>query len=377
MKGNAASRTALFSRIIFKTCLLRESSASSSMDRYLKTARQNFTHEFTTLGPAVCVLGRSGIGKTWTVHAALDPCIELTADTLRSKQETLGFLERIHGTHTPVILDEYETVQDLVGIREIKGPPTHGLFVVVSQIPVKFDFEIVTYHFPVPTPEKIASLFPDADNAVIRACRGDLRYVMQSLTLESDAKDEFIGTRDLMERLVSKTSTVRPFDVSDRSIHEPGNVLAILHENYIDSKTADHARIVDTLSEACIFETKLYEGRWDLYDVYGFMGCFIPATQIGHTLKVPLRPGSVWTKHQSSCARGKKLEALSKRVSGKRLSMEEMHLLFLYAENEDVDVLREYGLLPQDLDTLNHINPFRKFKAKTLMNLKNDLRVSM
>ena len=52
-----------------------------------------------------------------------------------------------------------------------------------------------------------------------------------------------------------------------------------------------------------------------------------------------------------------------------------MHLLFLYAEHEDVDVLREYGLLPQDLDTLNHINPFRKFKAKTLMNLKNDLRV--
>ena len=120
MKGNAVSRIALFSSIIFNTCLLKESSVSSgSMDRYLKKSRDNFEHEFTKLGPAVCVLGKSGIGKSWTVHNAIDPCVELTAEILSSKRSTLAFLERIQGTNIPVILDEYESVQDLVGIREI------------------------------------------------------------------------------------------------------------------------------------------------------------------------------------------------------------------------------------------------------------------
>lgn len=373
MKGNAVSRIALFSNIIFKTCLLRESSVSSSMDRYLKKTEQNFTHEFTKLGPAVCVLGPSGIGKTWTVHDVLEPCVELTADVLRSKQDTVNFLERIRGTNIPVILDEYEVVQDLIGLREIKGPPTKGIFVVVSQIPVKFDFEIATYNFPVPTPAKIKALFPEASDTAIQKSRGDLRYVIQSLTLESDGKDEFTSTRDFLERLVSKTSKVRPVDAMCRSIHEPGNVLAILHENHIDSKTCDHALVLDTLSQACIFETKLYEGHWDLYDYYGVMGCFMPAHQIGHTLKVPLRPGSVWTKHQSACARAKKLEALAKRVPGERLTIEHMHLLFLYAEHENLEMLREHNLKPQDIDALNHINPFRKIKAKTLSYIKNGL----
>jgi hypothetical protein len=373
MKGNAVSRSALFSKIIFKTCLLRESSVSSSMDRFLKKTEHKSTHEFTKRGQVVCVLGRSGIGKTWAVHDALEPCIEITPDILRSKQETLGFLERIQGTNTPVILDEYEVVQDLIGVREIKGPPTNGLFVIVSQIPVKFDFEIETYSFPVPTPEKMKELFPEATDDAIQKSKGDLRYVIQSLVLASDEKDEFMGARDFIESLVATSSDAHPMSLSDRSIHEPGNIMAILHENYVDSKVCDHARVIDTLSEACIFETKLYEGHWDLYDYYNFQGCFTPATGIGHTLKLPLRPGSVWTKHQSACARAKKLEALSKRVPGKTLSMDEVLILYEYAERNNLDVLREYNLKPQDLDVLNHLSPLRKIKAKTLASLKKSL----
>lgn len=373
MKGNAVSRSALFSRIIFKTCLLRESSVSSSMDKFLKKHEYKFNYEFTTLGPAVCVLGRSGIGKTWAVHDALEPCVELTPEILRSKQETLGFLDRIRNTNIPVILDEYEVVQELIGMREIKCPPTHGLFVVISQIPVKFDFQIETYHFPVPTPAKMKALFPEASDEAIQGANGDLRHVIQSLVLTSDVKDEFMGTRDFLERLVSKTTDTRPMNMSDRSIHEPGNAMAILHENYVDSKTCDHARVIDALSEACIFETKMYEGHWDLYDYYNFQGCFIPATHIGHTLKAPLRPGSVWTKHQSACARAKKLEALARRLPGKTLSMDEILLLYEYAQKERTDVLQEYKLKPQDLDVLNHLSPFRNIKAKTLMQLKKSL----
>jgi len=374
MKGNAVSRTALFSRIIFNTCLLKESSVSSgSMDRFIKKPAQKFTHEFTSFGPAVCVLGKSGIGKTWTVHNTLDPCIELTADILNSKQSTLSFLEKIRGTDIPVILDEYETVQDLVGIREITGPPTNGLFVVVSQVPVKFDFEIHTYHFPVPDEETIRRIVPEVSDEVLKKCKGDLRYVLQSLTFESDEKDEFQGAREFIESLVSRNSDVNPVRYIGHPVHEPGNVTAILHENYTDSRTCKPAEIMESLSEAMIFESEIYRGNWDLYPYYNFLGCIQPAVQIGHALKLPLRPGSVWTKHQSACARAKRLEALSQRVQGKRLTMDEILLLHTYAQKGDIDVLKEYELKSQDLDVMNHLSLNNKIKPKDLAALKKSL----
>jgi hypothetical protein len=343
------------------------------MDRFVKKPTHNFEHEFTKLGRSVCVLGKSGIGKSWTVHNALDPCIELTSDILSSKQSTLSFLERIRGTNISVILDEYETVQDLVGIREITGPPTNGFFIVVSQIPVKFDFEIHTYHFPVPDEETIRRIAPGVSDEVLKKCRGDVRYALQSLTFKSDEKDEFQGARDFIESLVTKTSSVNPMNFVGHAIHEPGNVTAILHENYPDSKTCDPAEVMESLSQAMIFETKIYGGSWDLYPYYNFFGCVLPAVQIGHQLKSPLRPGSVWTKHQSACARAKRLESLSQRVQGKRLSIDEIVMLNLYANDGNVGVLKECGLVPQDLDVLNHLSPYRKIKPKNLAALKKSL----
>lgn len=347
------------------------------MDRYLRTRTHNFEHEFTKFGPAVCVLGKTGIGKTWTVHDALDPCIELTADILRSKQDTLGFLDKIRGTNSHVILDEYETIQDLVGTREIKKPPTNGLFVVVSQIPVKFDFEIRTYHFPVPDPETIRRIVPGVSDDVVARCKGDLRYAFQSLFMKSDEKDEFQGARDFLESIVSRTSSVNPSDRLGFSVHEPGNVTAILHENYVDSKTCDHAHVIETLSEAMVFESKVYEGNWDLYDYYNVLGCILPAHDIGHTLKLPLRPGSVWTKFQSMCARSKRLGTLAQRVPGQRRTMEHIFLLFRYAEAGNIEVLREHGLTAQDLDVLNHVSPYRKIPAKDIVSLKKLLNESV
>ena len=374
MKGNAVSRIALFSSIIFNTCLLKESSVSSgSMDRYLKKSRDNFEHEFTKLGPAVCVLGKSGIGKSWTVHNVLDPCIELTAEILSSKQSTLSFLERIRGTDIPVVLDEYESVQDLVGIREITEPPTNGLFVVVSQVPVKLNFDIETYHFPVPGEDTIRRIAPGVSDEVLKKCRGDLRYAIQSLTLHSDDKDEFQGAKDFIESLVSRNSDVNPADYIGHSVHEPGNVTAILHENYPDSRTCVPAEVMESLSEAMIFESKIYEGSWDLYPYYNFLGCVLPSVQIGHALKPPLRPGSVWTKHQRACARSKRLEALRQRVPGKRLSMDDILMLHTYAQKGNIDVLKEHGLMSQDLDVLNHLSLYNKIKPKDLAVLKKSL----
>ena len=70
------------------------------MDRYFsKSPKQKSDDQFTKLGRVVAVVGKSGIGKTWTVRHELNPCIELTADVLRSKHETLDFLEKIRSSN--------------------------------------------------------------------------------------------------------------------------------------------------------------------------------------------------------------------------------------------------------------------------------------
>lgn len=342
------------------------------MDRYLSKSKQKNDHEFTKLGPAVCIIGKTGIGKTWLVHKTFEQFIDLSPDILRSKQETLEFLTKIKNSTLPVVLDEYECVNELIGIREIKEPPTTGLFIVISQIPVKFDFEINVYNMPIKTIDEIKKLFPNADPQVIATCDGDLRVVSQSLEFKSDIRDTFQTPKDFLVSLVSKKSKVNPVKYIGHPVQEPGNIASILHENYPDGK-GDHALIAQMFSEADVIETRVYGGDWELLHYFNLWGCIFPAVELNHSLGQKLRPGSTWTKYQNACMRAKRIENLSNRIPGKRLTYDELLILRDFAEQENFQILREYGLQPQDIDVLNHLSPYRKIKAKTVSFLKKCL----
>jgi hypothetical protein len=351
---------------------VRDSSSDSSdaMDRYLfKNNYQKSAPEFTKLGPAVCIFGKSGIGKTWAVRKALSPRIELTSDILKSKQDTIDFLNKISGTESHVVIDEYECIHDLVGLREITAPPTNGLFVVVSQIPVKFNFEIVTYNFPVLGPSEIKALFPDAKDEVIANCGGDLRWVKQSLTFTSDYRDDFQGPKEFLTSLVSRSSNINPVNFCGHPIQEPGNIASILHENYIDSK-GDIAKIADQLSVADIIESRVYGGDWELLSYFNIWSCILPAVEINHSLSNNLRPGSTWTKYQNACMRAKKIANASSRIPHMNLCVDSLLLLRSYVEKGNFEAFFEYGLGPADLDIMNHLSPLNKLKAKAIASLK-------
>jgi hypothetical protein len=340
------------------------------MDRYItKKVEQKNSAEFTTLGKAVCVLGKSGIGKTWAVRHALMPCIEITPDILKGKQETIDFLNKISGTENDVILDEYECVNDLVGLREITRLPTNGRFIVISQIPVKFDFEIVTYNFPVLDSRAIKLLFPDASDGVVASCGGDLRRVRQSLDFRSDAHDVFYGPKEFLLSLISRNSNLNPADFCGHPIQEPGNVASILHENYVDSE-GDIVRISDVLSMADIIETRVYNGAWDMLPYFNLWGCVLPAVEINHTLGTNLRPGSTWTKYQNACMRSKKLADIVNRIPHNSLCIDSLLLIRKQVENGDFSNFTSYALVPQDLDVMNHLSPVAKIKPKVLASLK-------
>ena len=348
------------------------------MDRFLTRPKQKTEYEFTSLWPAVCVLGRSGIGKSWAVRDAHRPHIEITADILKSKQATHDFLERVRGTSTPVILDEYECIQDLVGLREIIEPPTNGQFIVVSQIPVKFEFEIAVYDFPVPTFEDIKRIAPGITNDAVVECKGDLRRAIQSLTFRSDCMDDFQGPRDFVASLVSRASPgVNPIHFVGHPLAEPGNISSILHENYVDTRGANMdflAKVSADFSTSGIFEDAIYDGNWNLIHYYNFFGCILPSVAIRHGLGPNLRPGSSWTKHQNTCMRMKRIKTMATRRPGQEIHLDVLMTLRDYAEAGNADILREYNLQPQDIDVLNHLSPLRKIKPKVVAMLKKQLQ---
>lgn len=340
------------------------------MDRYLsKTTRQKNDHEFTKVGPAVCVLGKSGIGKTWAVHHAVSPHVEITSEVLKSKQDTIDFLNKIHGTDLAVIIDEYECISDLVGIREIRSRPTTGLFIVISQIPVKFDFEITVYDFPVPDEAAIRAIFPDATQYAIENCNGDLRRVQQSLTFKSDSRNDFQSPREFLTSLVSRRSNINPASYCGAPVQEPGNIASVIHENYPDSK-GDLAKIADQLSMADVIESRVYAGDWSLLPYFNLWGCVMPSVEINHTLSNKLRPGSTWTKYQNACMRAKKIRDVSTRVPRRELCTDALLLIRSQIVNGDFSNFFSYGLTSSDLAIMNHLSPMKSLEAKTIASLK-------
>lgn len=342
------------------------------MDRYYLTRSvQKSVNEFPRV---VCLLGKSGIGKSWAARKAIGPnFVELTSEILRSRQDTNEFLEKIRGTEIPILLDEYETLTDLVGLRDLTEPPTNGPFIVTSQIVPKFDFEIEIREFPLKTFAEIKTLCPDATDENIHASKGDLRWVFRSLEFKSDTPDDFNSPREFVTALVSMYSKVNPADFVGHPVSEPGNMASILNANYVEAPEKarlDLALIADYFSQADVIEDRVFSGSWDLLPYFNLVGCILPAVAIGHTLKPPLKPGSTWTKYQNICMRNKKIKLMSRRVPRMDLDLDALMLLRDRAEAGDYEILREYGIQPQDVDVMSHLSPLRKLKPKTLSTIK-------
>jgi hypothetical protein len=346
------------------------------MDRYLTKNAQKYENDFPRV---VCLVGKSGIGKTWAAHKALGPnLVELTSEILRSRHDTNEFLEKIRGTNIPVLLDEYETLSDLVGLRDLAEVPTLGQFIVTSQVVPKFDFEIEVREFPVKTFQEIKTLCPGATDENILSSKGDLRRVFMSLEINSDTRDDFNSPREFVTDLVSVWTKTNPVKFIGHPVCEPGNMASILNANYIDGpkNKLDFALIADYFSQADVIEDAVFAGGWELLPYFNLFGCVLPAVAIGHTLKPPLKPGSSWTKYQNICMRNKKIKAMSHRVPRLDLDLDALMLLRDKAEAGDYELLKEYGIQPQDVDVMSHLSPLRKLKPKALSTIKKWLSQS-
>lgn len=351
---------ALFSSIMFKTCFVRESSDSSGMDRFIKTKSQKTVSgsaQELAGASAVCFWGPPGIGKTHLVE--MTGGIWLTEDILRSKQGTLDFLDRARSADRPVIIDDFESVEDLVGLRELTGPPSRAQLLITARNPVKLHFPVLNQEYPAPSFEKIEKIIfskkPEADKTRVRElitlAKGSVRFVLQGLEFNSDAPDNFQEPKHDLEVLFVKG--VKGVQPAINTLHEHGYSWAVVQENYPDAPNLnmdDLAEIANMMSTADIIDDNIYRTQnWDQTQFFVVEAVFRPALAIKKTLK-KLRPGSLWTKFQNYCMKRKKLEIIYKKIGTK--SLEHLPLVALKAS--------EYPeLTPQDVTFMKKICSFK------------------
>ena len=330
------------------------------MDRFIKLKNQKTTtgsaQELTDAG-AVCFWGAPGIGKTHLVEMAHG--IWLTEDILRSKQGTLDFLDRVRSADRPVIIDDYETMAELVGLRELTGPPSRGQLFITARGPVKLGFPVLNQEYHAPSPEKIERIVfsknPDADKKfvadLISRSNGSVRFVLQGLEFNSDAPDNFQEPKhDLDTLFVKGARGVRP---TLSSLHEHGYSWAVVQENYTDAPNLtmdDIAGIADMMSSADVIDEHIYRTQnWDQTPYFVAAAVFTPAMIIKKTLK-KLRPGSLWTKFQNYCMKRKKLDLIYKKIGTN--SLETIPLVILRSGDYP-------ELTPQDISFMKKICTFK------------------
>lgn len=294
------------------------------MDRFLKTKERKTPSQNFAEAEVICVWGPPGIGKTHLVERTGG--IWLGEDTLRSKQNTLEFMARVRSTDRAVIIDDFESVADLVGLRELTGCPSRGQLFITALEPIKLHFPVLNHELPVPSPEKIFKIIsevkPDAPASLVKELvaqsKGSIRFVLQGIEFRSDAPDNFTEPKQDLEALFVKGAKGTP-PCWDR-LHEHGYSWAVVQENYPDAPNLDMAGIADlaeTMSRADLIDAYVYRtGAWDLLPYFCVEAVFVPAHKIKKTLK-KLRPGSIWTKYQNHCMKKKKLDAIFEKIGTK------------------------------------------------------------
>jgi hypothetical protein len=325
------------------------------MDRFLKIhceQKKTILSELLNQNKQVYIWGQPGIGKTFTVHETLGSYSELGPDILKNKQTTLDFLDMVLGR--TILIDNFEEVSSLPGMSEMR--PIDKL-VIIGNCEWTNLFDIKIFKFPKKTREELLKICNNPEK--VDLCNGDIRSLLQEF---SDKKDIFWTVDSFLEGLLCGMSTI---DIGD-SVDEHGHVLDVIHENYISSGK-DLVSISEDLSRACIFDSKIYEGNWNLLPFFSLEACISPVRTIDHSLKAPLRKGSAWSSFLNQCMRRKKLKEFFDRT---RLSYDDLFTLREHILHGSYNILKQHNIMPQDISLLNHVFFLKKIPNKLTNSLK-------
>ena len=247
------------------------------MDRFMNRPIKNVA--FTDTCQVVCVFGPIGCGKTKWVHENVD-FIEIDEDILRSKESALDFIERVKNIKRNILIDNFDGLVNRPGASYFLKPVSKSSTILVS---TKYIEGTVPFELTGP----------------------DRRQ--ESIGFHN--KDSFHEPIEIMKTYMStKTHTKLP--LLDLISSEHGNVMGFVHENYISGKmTPDKMnKILQSLSDASLFDSKMYNGEWQLMPYFLNFACVSPCVSIDGTVK-KFRPATTWTKYMSACMHQKLFKA--------------------------------------------------------------------
>lgn len=309
----------------------------------------------------VYIYGPPGIGKSYTINHLGINFIEFPHAVLRSKQTTIDYLERIKFSRSRVLLDDFDSISDLIGVKEITETNFRG--VIIGNAPWSLGINVYQYEFPVMSTEEIMRIMNVSKDVALKS-GGDLRFVECGF---SD-KDVYWTPKKFVKDLICTDGTNNPYNYIGDTLMEHGHIMDLIHDNYIDGQ-CDFCEITESLSIASIYDNKMYQGDWYLMPYFSHHSCIYPAIQLDHTVPGPLRPGSYWTKYSNACMRKKKVkEFMNKNIS---LDMDMLYLIRDYLKTDMcVDILKEYKFEKKDIDMMNHICINKKLKPKFISDIK-------
>lgn len=308
----------------------------------------------------VNVYGKKGTGKT--TH--FNKCLKFDHEILKSKEKTIDFLEMMRFSKFPLVLDDYELVENLPGTKEIFSP--RCLLIIITH--EKLAGVANSYEFPgVPVEIFAKGLSMDVKlvKELLKNADGNMTVVKLDLENFKSTRDVFFSSKEYVSELITTPKNNLPWYI-DRHLTEHGNTLGIIHENYTEF-CGDPYKISESLSDADIIDMKIYsEVSWDLMNYFNVSACLIPAlymdkgTPLDKSGLLDLRPGSIWTKTSNM---------LMKRNRFKRLRIRDRDEIQLWVMKANAGEILHPRFDSYDLDSINQL-AFTKIKSKVLTTLK-------
>jgi len=311
----------------------------------------------------VYIYGPPGIGKSFFIKNCGLKFIDFPVHVLSSKQSTLEFLDRATSSRFKLLLDDFDSVCDQVGAKELNETNFKGVIIGNAQC-IK-DRNIPMFEFPKMSIHDIMNEFHISHAEALRT-NGDLR----SIVLGYD-KDCFHSPKSIVEDMICIGGTKKPC-IGD-VIPEYGHVMDMIHDNYIDG-SSDICSIIEALSIASIYDDKIYKGDWFLLPYLSHESCITPSILLNHTVKGPLRPGSSWTKYSNMCMKRKRFRMLEMNNIPYKIDHEWMMVFRSYIlSGEYNDILNDYNICKSDIDVINNTFITKKIPVRLISSVKKHI----
>jgi len=311
--------------------------------------------KFVKEGRNVFVCGATGTGKTFVVDSVLNSsnCVEIQIDNVPKKL--------YRNAKTYALIDGYDS-----SMKHLVGEDAQRLVVTSTDVHMLPNFELIV--MPRRSPEDLSTLAPDSYQAAVRS-RGNIRNFFDYLD-NSDEKDIFKTSKDIVSDIICSPGV---FDLS-QTVHEHGHVCDVIHGNYLSVKSSSYAEIIDSLSVADTYDTRMYKGDWEFMPYYIASGIAVPKFHMESQLEPDtVKPGSSWTKYGNYKMRQQKLKNIQNNHRT-TLGVEELAVIRKYAAAGELGPAMSYGLQPGDFDVMNHLALCNKMKSSEVMRIKKILR---